>query len=237
MRAIILAGGKGSRLAPYTAVVPKPLMPVGDLPILEIVIRQLHAAGVTQVTLAVNHLASLIMAVINDGDRFGLKIDYSLEEQPLGTAGPIALVDGLEDDFLVMNGDILTDLDYRTLLASHKESGSVATIATYKKKVSLALGVLELGDGNKVIGYEEKPTLEFDVSTGIYVFSPEVLNFMNRGENLDLPHLIERLIQNGTPVHSFEIEGRWLDIGNAEDFERSSSLFLADRDRFLPPGD
>ncbi len=233
MRAIILAGGKGSRLAPFTAVLPKPLMPVGDLSILEIVIRQLKSAGVNHVTIAVNHLASLIMAVFDHGERFGLRIDYSLEETPLGTAGPLSLLDVPDDDFIVMNGDILTDLDYEALVKSHRESGAGVTIATYTKQVKLELGVLRLDDKGVVTGYDEKPTFHYDVSMGIYVFSPSSLHHLSRGETLDLPDFIDRLRGKDCIVRGYRFGGLWLDIGNKEDFERSSRIFHENRDRFL----
>jgi NDP-sugar pyrophosphorylase family protein len=129
MQAVILAGGKGRRLRPYTTVLPKPLMPLGDMPIIEVVLRQLAASGFDQVTVAVGYLAELLMAYCGDGSKFGLELRYSREEEPLGTAGPLALIDGLDDTFLVMNGDVLTSLDLRGLVQQHRASGAAATTA------------------------------------------------------------------------------------------------------------
>jgi len=137
MKAVILAGGRGTRLAPYTTILPKPLMPIGDKPILDIVIRQLRYYGFTDITLAVGYLAELLVAYFGDGDRFGVTIRYSREEQPLGIAGPIALVDGLDEPFLVMNGDVLTTLNFSELMAFHRSSGAIATIATYPRSVKI----------------------------------------------------------------------------------------------------
>lgn len=234
MRTVILAGGLGTRLRPYTAVIPKPLMPIGDIPILEVVVRQLRAAGVDHLTIAVNHLATLIQTFFGDGSRLGLSIDYSLEQEPLGTAGPLSLVEGLEDDFLVMNGDILTDLDYSALIEHHREQAPAATIATYQKEVKMELGVLHTTNDGRVAEYEEKPSISFCISMGIYVFSPRVLRFLERGERLDLPDLIRTLIAAGEPVLHYPHDGLWLDIGNRDDFERSTKVFEEQRDRFLP---
>jgi NDP-sugar pyrophosphorylase family protein len=226
----------GARLQPYTAVLPKPLMPVGDLPILEIVIRQLVAAGVDHVDLAVGHMASLIMAVLGDGSGLGVRISYSPEEEPLGTAGPLALVQGLDQedqDYLVMNGDVLTDLDYRRLLEFHRQRSPLVTIACHRKTVKLELGVLAV-DRGEVVGYDEKPELSYPVSMGIYVMSPGVLEYVDRGEYLDLPQLVLRLLDAGKKVLAYPFEGRWLDIGNRDDFERSAREFTDNRQSFLP---
>jgi NDP-sugar pyrophosphorylase family protein len=220
MRAVILAGGEGRRLRPYTTVLPKPLMPVGENPILEIVVRQLHRAGFDHLTLAVGYLASLLQAFFDDGSRFDVKIDYSFEDEPLGTAGPMSLLDPPPaDDFLVMNGDILTNLDYANLMADHKSSGAMVTVAVFIKPVPISLGVLELDDQDHVSGYIEKPTMHYPVSTGIYCFRPEVLQFLERGKRCDLPTLILRLIEAGETVRAHRFDGYWLDIGRREDYE------------------
>ncbi|MBI4954895.1 MAG: NTP transferase domain-containing protein [Myxococcales bacterium] len=219
MRAVILAGGKGRRLKPYTAVFPKPLMPLGDRPILEIVVGQLREAGFDDLTFAVGHLAGLIQAYFGDGSRFGVRIEYSLEDEPLGTAGPLSLIRPPTDDFLVMNGDLLTDLDFRQFLAAHRSSGAVATLAVYRKSVDITLGVLDLDAQDRVVGYTEKPTLHYLVSSGIYCFKPAILSRLPRGTRRDLPELVLELIAAGEPVHGHRFGGYWLDIGRPEDYE------------------
>lgn len=221
MRAIILAGGKGSRLRPYTAVLPKPLMPINDCPIMELVVNQLRNAGFTRLTIAVGHLAGLIQAYFGDGDRFGIPMDYSLETTPLGTAGPLSIIDPPDDDFLVMNGDIMTDLDFRDFAAAHRASGAVASLVAYKKPVHIDLGVIDVDEQGHVTGYTEKPTLTYLVSTGIYCFSPRVLGYLEKGARLDLPDLMLRLMARGETVNAYRFDGRWLDIGRVEDYEEA----------------
>jgi NDP-sugar pyrophosphorylase family protein len=225
MRAVILAGGKGRRLLPYTAVLPKPLVPLGDRPVLAIVIEQLRRAGFTRVTLAVGHLARLIQAYFEDGSRFGIPIDYSIESTPMGTAGPLGLVGDLDEDFLVMNGDLLTDLDMRAFVAAHRRAGAIATIAVYRKAVNLTLGVLSLDADSQVIDYVEKPSIDYLVSTGIYCFKPAVLAHLEPGVPCDLPDLIRRLIACRQRVHGHVFEGNWLDIGRPEDYEAALVQF------------
>lgn len=234
MRAVILAGGKGTRLAPYTTILPKPLMPVGDMPILEIVIRQLARYGFNDLTLAVGHLAELLMAYCGDGSKFGVTIDYSREEQPLGTAGPIALVPNLNETFLVMNGDLLTTIDYSTMLAYHRERGALATIACYQRDVKIDLGVIDVDSENWVANYIEKPTYHYAVSMGIYIFEPAILGYITRNQRLDLPELVLNLIKDGKKVNVFNFDGYWLDIGRHDDYEQAIEEFAAHREDFLP---
>jgi len=181
MKAVILAGGKGTRLAPYTVVLPKPLMPLGDRPVLEIIIRQLRHYGITDVVLAVGYLAELLEAYFGDGRRFGVNIEYSREEKPLGTAGPLALIDGLDEPFLVMNGDLLTNLDYAKLAAHHADAGAACTIAMYRRQVQITLGVMQVDPEYRLLDYIEKPTYDYQVSMGAYVFDPQVLDHSVRG--------------------------------------------------------
>jgi len=234
MKAVILAGGKGTRLAPYTKILPKPLMPVGDMPILEVIIRQLRSAGVEEVILTVGHLAELLRAFFGDGEHFGLKIRYSLEDHPLGTAGPLALVDGLDDTFLVMNGDILTDLSVRDLVRFHKEAGATATIAMHQRKVKIDLGVILCDGGSRVVGYIEKPTYDYQVSMGIYVFEPRVLNYIPQGKYLDFPNLVHKLLGEGEKVVGYLFDGYWQDLGRPDDYERATEDFNNLRAKFLP---
>lgn len=236
MKAVILAGGRGRRLAPYTTVLPKPLMPIGDVPILEVVVRQLAHAGFTEITLAVGYLAELLMAYFGDGSKWGVQIRYSREERPLGTAGPLALVEALDEPFLTMNGDLLTNLDYRALWDYHRSRGAIVTMAIYPRAVSIDLGIVEVNEAGWVRGYIEKPTYRYSVSTGIYVFEPAALRYIPRGESLDLPNLILKLIAAGERVAAYPFDGIWLDIGRPDDYERAVAEFAARRGEFLPEG-
>ena len=235
MRAVILAGGKGRRLAPYTISFPKPLVPVDDMPILEIVIRQLKSAGFDHVTLAVGHLAGLLTAYFGDGSRWGIKIDYSLEEAPLGTVGPLALVEDLPETFLVMNGDVLTTLPYDALVDYHIESGADLTIACHRCGAHIDYGIIEFDDSLHVTGYREKPTLHYDVSMGVYVFNRSLLDLFAPGEYCDLPQLALMLVKRGTPPKVYLSEQEWLDIGRPDDYARATDRFIELRDQFLPP--
>jgi NDP-mannose synthase len=233
MRAVILAGGKGTRLAPYTAVLPKPLMPIGEMSILEIVIRQLAHHGIHDITLAVGYLAELLMAYCGNGEKFGVKLGYSREEQALGTAGPISIIPNLDETFLVMNGDLLTTIDYSAMWTHHKKRGAIATLASYCREMKIDLGVIESENG-WVKNYIEKPTYQYAVSTGIYIFEPEVLKFMEHDQRLELPDLVLRLIRAGQKVNIYNFNGYWLDIGRHDDYDTAIEKFSAHRDEFLP---
>lgn len=235
MRAVILAGGKGTRLAPYTTILPKPLMPIDDMPILEIVIRQLTRHGFDEITLAVGYLAELLMAYCGSGEKFNARIDYSREERPLGTAGPLTLIPNLTETFLVMNGDLLTTIDYAALLNYHRQRGAIATIACYPREVKIDLGVIERSPENWVTNYIEKPTYQYVVSMGIYIFEPQVLQYIPRGERFDLPDLVKKLMANGQQVNVFNFDGYWLDIGRPDDYQLAITEFNQRRNEFLPP--
>jgi NDP-sugar pyrophosphorylase family protein len=238
MRAVILAGGKGQRLRPYTTVLPKPLMPIGDMPILEVVLRQLAAAGVERVTMAVGHLGELLQAFFGDGKRLGLAIDYSFESQPLGTVGPLTLIPSLNDesDFLVMNGDVLTTLDYAGLIERHRAAQASVTIATYHRQVSIDFGVIESDPATHLLtGYVEKPSFDYRVSMGIYCFNRKVLAGLQPKTYCDLPDLIKRLLASGERVASYPFNGYWLDIGRPDDYATAIDEFEARRAEFLPP--
>jgi len=234
MRAVVLAGGKGTRLSPYTKILPKPLMPIGDMPILEVILRQMRAAGVYDVVITVGHLSELLRAFFGNGGQLGVRIAYSYEDKPLGTAGPLALIEGLDDSFLVANGDVLTTLNFRELARFHKEQGGAATIAVYQRKVNIDLGVVQW-DGEPLIkGYVEKPTYVFCVSMGVYVFSPRVIRYIPRGEYLDFPDLVHRLIGGGEKVVGYPFDGYWQDLGRADDYEQAMQDFERMRSLFLP---
>jgi NDP-sugar pyrophosphorylase family protein len=222
MRAVVLAGGFGMRLRPYTTILPKPLLPVGDRPILEIILRQLAAAGFERIDLCVGHLGELIRVYFTDGTVLpeGLELAWHWEpDEPLGTAGALQVVPGLEGTFLVMNGDILTTLDYRELLGHHRRSGAGLTIATQRKRVEVELGVIEL-EGDRVSGYREKPTLGYDVSMGIYVYEARVLSHLPDGP-CQFPELVQRLLDAGEQVCAFRSDARWYDLGTISEYERA----------------
>ena len=234
-RAVILAGGKGTRLAPYTTVFPKPLMPLGDTPILEVILRQLARGGFEHATLAVGHLAELMEAFCGDGEKFGVAIDYVREDAPLGTAGSLAMVSDLsEDAFLVMNGDVLSTLDYAAFLDRHAESGACVSIATYVRRQQVDFGVVVSDPGGRVTDYVEKPENEYLVSMGVYGFSPRAIAHIDPGERLDFPDLVTRLLAAGEYVRSEPFDGYWLDIGRHDDFAAAQDVYASSPERFLP---
>ena len=237
-KAVILAGGKGSRLAPYTTVLPKPLLPVGDRAILDVVVRQLEHHGFTDLTFAVGYLAHLIRAVFGDGSNHGVSIEYHEERQPLGTAGALATVDGLEDTFLAMNGDVLTALDYAQLYRLHKEAGNMLTIATHRRVVRTDYGVIHedgmVGETRRVVGYEEKPEIPYTVSMGVYMVEPAVLDYIERDTYLDVPDLVLRLLEADQQVASYLFDGYWLDIGRHDDYEKAIAEYENLKDSLWP---
>ena len=233
-RAIILAGGRGTRLAPYTTVLPKPLMPVGDIAIIEVMLRQLHHHGLRHATIAVGYLAELLMAYVGDGSKLGLSVDYSREDKPLGTAGPLKLIPDLHSTFMVMNGDILTSLDYTALLESHHRQHATVTIAVFSRPVQIDLGVVQLNAEQYLIDYIEKPTLHYQVSMGICVCEPRVLDYIPANTYFDFPTLIKTLLHAGEPVLGYSHQGYWLDLGRKEDYERAVAHFTRMRTIFLP---
>ncbi len=238
-QAVLLAGGRGTRLGPYTANFPKPLMPLDDrMPVLELLLRQLRAAGCQEATLAVNHFHLLLRAYFGEGERLGLAIRYALEAAPLGTAGPLAaLLDGLDENFLVANGDLLTTLDFRAMAVAHAASGADATVAAVRRQEKIEFGLLELGPGTQLRGYVEKPIREDVVSIGCYLFRREALRPLLRpGAFLDMPDLIRALLAAGRDVRVHLTQAFWLDIGRPDDYARAQAAFAAEPERFLPPG-
>jgi NDP-sugar pyrophosphorylase family protein len=237
MKAVILAGGKGTRLAPYTRIIPKPMMPIGDMAILEIMLHQIRRAGINEVIITVGHLAGLMRAFFQDGSHLGLDICYSYEENPLGTAGPLALINGLSETFMVCNGDVLTTLSIPELIDFHKQNHGVATIASHLREVYIDLGVIETNGDHEIIGYQEKPTIEYLVSMGVYIFEPMVLEYIPKGQYLDFPDLIKILIANNKKVIAYPFAGYWEDLGRADDYEQANIDFEKMRSQFLPPED
>ncbi|GAA1523953.1 nucleotidyltransferase family protein [Streptomyces albidochromogenes] len=234
MHAVILAGGKGVRLRPYTTALPKPLVPIGDQhAILEIVLRQLAASGFTSCTIAIGHLGHIIRAYVGNGSQWGLRVGYSTEDSPLGTMGPLlTMMDRLPDDFLVMNGDILTDLDYGEVVRSHRASGAPLTVATYARKVAIDFGVLTT-EGGRVTGFAEKPSMDYRVSMGVYGLSRETLAGYTPGLPLGFDELVLDLLAAEKPPHAYEFDGYWLDIGRPDDYDRANAEFTTHRGLLL----
>ncbi|MEV6615877.1 sugar phosphate nucleotidyltransferase [Streptomyces sp. NPDC051051] len=234
MHAVILAGGKGVRLRPYTTALPKPLVPIGDQhAILEIVLRQLATAGFTSCTIAIGHLGEIIRAYVGDGTQWGLAVDYATEESPLGTMGPLLkLRDRLPETFLVMNGDVLTDLDYADVLLRHRESDAPLTIATYARRVHIDFGVLTTTD-SKVVAFTEKPSMDYRVSMGVYGLTRSTLDGYTAGLPLGFDELVLDLLKAGDAPHAYDFDGYWLDIGRPDDYDRANAEFTSRRSLLL----
>jgi NDP-sugar pyrophosphorylase family protein len=218
---VILAGGRGTRLLPYTSVLPKPLMPVGDQSILEIVVGQLADCGVRSVHLCVGYLAHLIRAVFDHRAPRDVAITYVYEDDALGTAAPLRLVDGLDRTFIAMNGDVLTTLDYRELVADHREQGNILTIATHNRSIKIDYGMLHLDVAARVQAFEEKPEIVSPVSMGVYVMEPEILAYIPESGRFDIPELVQALLARGEPVGAHRHSGMWFDIGRTDDYEQA----------------
>lgn len=233
IRVVILAGGRGTRLKPYTTIFPKPLMPIGQMPILEVVLRQLKSFGFEKITLSVNHLANLIKTFFGNGSQLGLDITYCMEDKPLGTAGSIALVKDLTDTFLVVNGDLLTTLDYSQIVKKHVKSGATATIGVFPRDVKIDFGVLETGAKDELLEYKEKPTLKYMVSMGVNVFSKTALEFILPNQYLDIPTLMINLKNAGKSVLTYQAKCEWLDIGRPDDYEEAVAKFESSREKYL----
>ena len=236
MKALVLCGGRGTRLRPYTTVIPKPLMPIGDYPILEILLQQLRAAGVRDVVLAIGYMGQLFRAFFENGARLGLNIEYVAEERPLGTAGAVASsLELLGDDFLVTNGDLLTTLDFAALFAAHVASNDAATIGLFPREVKIDFGVIETGATGELARYNEKPTYHFDVSMGVNMLKrAAVREFIKPNEYLDMPDLLMRLVKAGHRVGTHRAACSWLDIGRMDDYQAAVDLFEQRKSDFLP---
>jgi NDP-sugar pyrophosphorylase family protein len=236
-RVIIQAGGLGTRLHPYTTVLPKPLVPVGERPILETMVEQFVGQGFDQITITLGHLGHLIMAVIGDGSRFGANVEYVWEEKPLGTIGAVTLVEQLDEPFLVANGDLLTDFDYRAFMKAHLTSGVALSVGTYNKRVEISLGVFELDLGRRITSFKEKPTLSLPCSMGIYAVDPALLELIPRDQYFGFDDLMSICLDQDLPVRAHVFEGHWLDIGRPEDHATASAVFDNHREDFLPGAD
>ena len=232
-KAVILAGGRGTRLAPYTSILPKPLMPIGDRSILEIVVGQLATHGFSDIAFSVGYLSHLIRAVFDHRAERGVTITYVQEQEALGTAGPLRLVPGLDETFLAMNGDVLTTLDYRGLVRHHQEAGNVLTIATHRRTVKIDYGVLYLEedaiDLGPVQAYEEKPEIASLVSMGVYVLEPEAVEYIPESSYFDIPDLVQTLLEHGEPVGAYTYDGMWFDIGRKDDYELAVETWQTSR--------
>jgi NDP-mannose synthase len=234
MEAIILAGGLGTRLRPYTDVIPKPLLPLGGTPILEIILRQLAAAGVDRVTLALHYRAEVIQAHVGDGSRFGLQVEHSVADRLLGTAGPLGLIERPRDACLVLNADLLTNLDYRDLMARHRSRGAPATVVLFPYRTEVPFGVIDVDNQGDVAAFREKPSVEASINAGIYVLEPLVWDKVPPGEYLEMSELIVRALAKGRTVATYRHAGDWLDVGTVESFRRGDEVFRAQRDHYLP---
>lgn len=225
IQAVIMAGGRGRRLRPFTTVFPKPLMPIGDVPILDLVIRQLRHFGVSEITVTVGYLAELMLAYLGDGSQYGMKLHFVRETEPLGTIGPLALLENHGEPILVVNGDVLTTIDYEDLVRHHRQSGAAATLATFRRPLTLDKGIVTVDGGGRVTSFVEKPTYHNVVVMGVYVLEASVLRFITRGVRLDAPELMQRLLETGTHVQSYPFSGYWLDIGQPADYETAIAEF------------
>lgn len=237
MQAVIMAGGKGTRLRPYTSVLPKPLVPIGDISILEMVLTQLKHFGFKNIIISVGYKAEIIMAVIGDGERFGLNVTYHFEEIPLGTVGALALMDCLEDDFLVMNGDVCTNLDFHELYKFHKASDSIATVGTYSRHEKIELGVLTIDKNRKIVGFQEKPEFNFLVSMGIYALSKASIKYIPVNTYFGFDDLMRKFLESKVSVQSYEFIGKWCDIGRPDDYQDFLEEFKKNRQDYLPNQD
>lgn len=233
-RAIILAGGKGQRLRPYTLVLPKPLMPIGEYPILEVVVRQLASQGFDHITMALNHQANIIKAFFGDGSPWNIKIDYSHETKPLNTMGPLHLIHDLPENFLIMNGDILSDINFAELYDYHIKENKIFTISSHERESIIDYGVLETNTEERILnGFREKPRYYFEVSMGIYMANCKILDYIPKGQSFGFDHLMLKLLAEKQPVNVRKYEGIWLDIGRPDDYEQAIDLFTEQQEKFL----
>jgi len=235
MMAVILAGGKGTRLKPFTMSIPKPLLPLGDVPILEILLKQLARAGFTRIVMTLGHMAPVFQAYFGNGAKLGLKISYVIEEEPLGTAGPLRLIPDLDENFLVMNGDLLTTLDFRDLLQFHCQNKAWGTISLQKRTVHIDYGVVRTAADGTLAEYVEKPTIPYEVSMGINLLNRNCAQFIPASGKYDMPQLMADMRQAGHRVMCYRPDCYWKDIGRFDDYQEASADFEANASRFLSP--
>jgi NDP-sugar pyrophosphorylase family protein len=234
VRAIIMVGGRGVRLQPYTTAIPKSLLPLGETPIIEIVITQLARAGFDRITLMLGHMGYLFQAAVGDGSRWGIKVDYCLEHEPLGTAAPLRLVEDLDEHFLVMNGDVLTTLDFLQAIETHLAAKAAATIISKTREVRIEFGVTKTDDEGFLVDYIEKPTYTYNVSTGINILSRQCLDVIPAEGAFDMPNLMLAVKNSGRKVLCHLTQSYWQDIGNFDDYQRASRDFVDDSSKFIP---
>ena len=232
-RAVVLAGGKGTRLRPYTVVLPKPLMPLGEYPILEVIVRQLASQGFDRITMAVNHQANLIRAFFGEGAQWGVTIDYSLEPSPLSTIGPLKLIGDLPAQFLLMNGDVLTDLSFAALFDRHEASPAGFTVSAARRRHTIDYGVLKANDTGALVGFEEKPSVDYLVSMGVYVMNRAMLDTVPSGIPYGFDHLMKDLLTRQEPVNVLVHDGYWLDIGRPDDYMQAIDEFEQRKSQLL----
>ena len=232
-RAVILAGGKGTRLRPYTVVLPKPLMPIGEYPILEVIVRQLVERGFEHITMAVNHQSDLIKAFFQNGEKWGVKIDYSMEDRPLGTIAPLHFISDLPESFLVMNGDILTDIDYANFFNEHIDGSAIYSISAVERKHIVDYGVLESSKEGALSSFKEKPEIKYTVSMGIYMMDRSVLKLVPKNTAFGFDQLMHIMLKRELKVNVKMFKGYWLDIGRPDDYHIAIEKFEDKKEIFL----
>jgi dTDP-glucose pyrophosphorylase len=226
MAAVIMAGGFGTRLRPLTDHVPKPMLPIGDRPLLARTLERLHDAGIRSVSITTHYLADAIVSYFGDGHALGLQLHYLPEDRPLGTAGALRQIDAIDGEgpLLVLNGDILTGLDFREMLAFHRAHGADATVAVRRYEVPVPYGVVECEEEGVVNGLREKPVLQLLINAGIYLLEPSVRMYIPAGDRFDMPQLLQRLLLDHRRVVSFPVLEYWIDIGQPPDYQQAQEL-------------
>jgi len=234
MKAVILAGGKGTRLRPYTVSIPKPLVPLGEKPIIEIIMRQLEQNNIKEVYIALGYLAELLKAYFSQlNNRYDVKISFSHEQEPLGTIGPLKKISGLDETFIVLNGDILTTLSFQDLIDFHKSQGAIATLAVHSRKVEIDYGVIDISEDMRILRHREKPVLDYLVGMGICVFEPEILGYIPENKKYDVPDLIRSLIDSGQKISAYVSDDYWMDIGRPDDYEKAVKDYTSSPEKFI----
>lgn len=230
-----MAGGRGSRLAPYTTVLPKPLMPLSDRPVIDVLLRQLVLAGVEEIQISVGHLGNLIESWVRNEPDYGVPLSFLYEGEPLGTAGALRNIGAVNDTFLALNGDILTTIGFSELAAHHHKTRAAATVAVNDRSVAVEYGVVHADASGAIVRLEEKPTLRYSVSMGVYAFEPAVVDLIAPGERIDFPNLLTRAMEGGEKIAVYPFDGYWRDIGNRDDYEAAIADFAEDPERFIGP--